>query len=204
MTRRIAFVSILLLLAVFAANAASAAQNATETIRQAVEDVLKIIDKTNMQDPAQREAMHRAVERRVEAIFDFEEFSARTVGPKWRQFTPDQKKRFENAFAELLRRTYVAKMDDYDGGGGVKFLGEVASTKGDRVEVQSAVMVKNQEIPVAYRLFDKGGVWRVYDVRIENISLVENYRSQFKELLLKGDAEELIRKVEEKSKETQR
>ncbi len=78
----------------------------------------------------------------------------------------------------------------------------MANSKGDKVEVQSTLRMKdNKVIPVAYRLLDKNGVWKVYDVRIENVSLVENYRGQFKDILLKGSAEDLIRQVEEKARD---
>lgn len=184
------------------ATTAQAAASATDTIRLTVDSVLNIIKDPAMHDPAKRPALLADVENQIKTIFDFTEFSARTVGPKWRSFTPDQKKRFENAFADLLRATYIEKLEGYDGEQ-VKFTGEVSSTKGDKVEVQSTVMMKDKEVPVSYRLIDKNGKWKVYDVRIEKVSLIENYRGQFKEILLKGNAEELIAKVEAKAVEVQ-
>ena len=179
---------------------AIAGTSATDTIRQTIDDVLGIIKKPEMHDPSKRGPLLEAVEEKVKTIFDFTEFSARTVGPKWRQFSEDQKNRFVDAFSALLRATYIDKLDGYDGEK-VKFVGEVASTKGDKVEVQTTIMMKDKEVPVSYRLLDKNGAWRVYDVRIEKVSLIENYRGQFKDILLKGDAEELISKVETKAAE---
>lgn len=189
-----------LLVLTLAAVPAMAAQNATDTIRQTVNEVLDIIKKPEMHDPAQKTALLQQVEERIKTIFDFSEFSARTVGPKWREFTPDQKSRFEEAFAALLRATYIEKLDGYSGEQ-VDFTGEITSTKGDKAEVQSSIRMKDKSIPVAYRLLTKNGEWKVYDVRIENVSLIENYRGQFKDILLRGSADDLIKKVEEKAQE---
>lgn len=200
MIRRISLFFVLLILVAAAAPAASAAQSATETIRQTVDDVLNIIKKPEMDDPAQKPALLQQVEEHIKTIFDFTEFSARTVGPKWKSFTPDQKKQFEEAFADLLRATYIEKLDGYSGEK-VNFTGEVLSTKGDKAEVQSSIQMKDKVIPVSYRLIIKSGAWKVYDVRIENVSLIENYRGQFKDILLRGSAEDLIKKVQEKALE---
>jgi len=189
-----------LLVFTLAAVPAMAAQSATDAIRQTVNEVLNIIKKPEMDDPAQKPALLQQVEERIKTIFDFTEFSARTVGPKWREFTPDQKAKFEEAFASLLRATYIEKLDGYDGEQ-VDFTGEVSSTKGDKAEVQSSIRMKDKSIPVAYRLLTKNGEWKVYDVRIENVSLIENYRGQFKDILLRGSADDLIKKVEEKALE---
>lgn len=200
MTRRIPVFATALLFAVLTVSSALAAPTATETIQQTVDEVLNIIKDPKMHDPATRQPLLEQVETKIKTIFDFTEFSARTVGPKWRTFTQDQKERFEEAFSSLLRATYIEKLDGYDGQK-VAFLGEVKSTKGDKVEVQSSILMKDKEVPVSYRLLDKNGSWRVYDVRIEQVSLIENYRGQFKDILLKGDAEALIKKVVDKAAE---
>lgn len=203
MRRILSFLAVCFLVVFMASSAVAATKSATETIQITIDSALNIIKKPEMSDPSKRDALFAQIEDLVKGIFDFTEFSARTVGPKWRQFTPDQKQRFENSFAELLRATYIEKLDGYDGEK-VKFIGEIKSAKGDKVEVQTTIMMKDKEIPVSYRLLDKGGQWRVYDVRIEKVSLIENYRGQFKDILLKGDADELIKKVEEKAQEVKR
>jgi phospholipid transport system substrate-binding protein len=201
MIRRVPVLPAVLLFALTLVPAAVAAQSATETIRQAVDAVLDTIKKPEMRDPGKKTALLDDIEARIKTIFDFTEFSARTVGPKWRTFTPDQQRRFEEAFASLLRSAYVEKLESYSGEK-VHFTGEITSAKGDKVEVQSEVRTKdNKVIPVSYRLLDKGGRWKVYDVRIENVSLIENYRAQFKDILLRDSAEDLIRQVEQKSRE---
>lgn len=201
MIRRVLLFAALLLCIAAAAPSAMAARSATATIHQTVDTILNIIKKPEMRDPLKKPDLLNTVEEQIKTIFDFTEFSVRTVGPKWQTFSPDQKSRFEKAFASLLRATYIEKLEGYSGEK-VDFTNEIASSKGDKAEVQSTLQTKdNKVIPVAYRLLDKNGEWKVYDVRIENISLIENYRGQFKDILLKGDAEGLIRQVEEKALE---
>lgn len=199
MIRRIALALVLCAL-IAAAPAYAASQSATDAIRQTVHDVLDIIKQPEMADPQKKPALLQKIETLIKTIFDFTEFSARTVGPKWRTFTPEQKKQFEESFASLLRATYIEKLDNYNGEK-IEFTGEISSSKGDKVEVQSSLVLQDKSIPVAYRLLMKDGAWKVYDVRIENVSLIENYRGQFKDILLRGNAEDLIKKVEEKAVE---
>ena len=201
MTRSLSLIFLILFLLIAGTSSAlAAAKGPTDTIRQTVDDVLNIIKNPDMQDPAKKQPLLKKVEEHIITIFDFLEFSARTVGPKWRTFTPNQKKNFEDAFADLLRATYVDKLENYSGEK-VDFTGEIMGSKGDKAEVQSSIVINNKIIPVAYRLLVKNNEWKVYDVRIENVSLIENYRGQFKDILLKGDAEELIQKVQEKAHE---
>ena len=147
-----------------------------------------------------RGALRSQIETEVRNIFDFEEFSSRTVGAAWRSFSPEQKKAFSDAFADLLLSTYLDKVDGYNGEK-IQYTGEVANAAGDRVEVRTAVTLKdNKSIPVAYRMLPKEGKWRVYDVLIEGISLVKNYRTQFEDILSKGTPEQLTARVQERAK----
>lgn len=200
MIRRLTLILLVLFLVTAGASSALAAASPTDTIRQTVDTVLNIIKKPEMRDAAQKPALLKQVEDHIKTIFDFSEFSARTVGPKWRSFTPEQKLQFEEAFADLLRATYIEKLENYSGEQ-VNFTGEILNSKGDKAEVQSSIQLKDKVIPVSYRLLTKNGEWKVYDVRIENVSMIENYRGQFKDILLRGDAGELIQKVREKARE---
>ena len=198
MIRRMSFVLAFLLLLATVAPLSAATQSATETISRTVDVVLSIIKKPEMNDPAHRPEYFKQIEDHIKTIFDFTEFSARTVGPKWQSFTPEQKSRFEEAFASLLRATYIEKLEGYSGEK-VEFTNEILGSKGDRAEVQSTLQMKDKSIPVAYRLLEKNNEWKIYDVRIENVSLIETYRGQLKDILRKGSAEDLIKTVEEKA-----
>ena len=179
MTLRLRFLSLILAFALsmgVTAFAYAAPSGATSTIRTVIGEVLSIIKNPDMRDEAKRPALLQQIENKVQTIFDFAEFSMRTVGPTWRTFTPDQKQRFITAFAALLRASYIDKLEGYNGEE-VRFTGEIASTKGDKVEVESVVQIKDKAVPVAYRMLERNGKWVVYDVLIEKVSLVETYRN---------------------------
>lgn len=181
-------------------SAQAAPGGATETIRSAVTEIMAIIKDPAMHDSAKRQALLQQIENKVQTIFDFAEFSMRTVGPTWRTFSEDQKQRFITAFASLLRASYIDKLEGYNGEL-VNFTGEISSTKGDKVEVQTTVQIKDKIVPVAYRMLERAGKWVVYDVLIEKVSLVETYRNQFRDLMAKGDPEALISRVVNKAAE---
>lgn len=177
---------------------ASPARQALET---ATDRILTCIKNPDYVNPATRAPLRQQIEDEVLHIFDFREFSSRTVGARWRSFTPDQQKRFSDAFADLLISTYVNKIDGYNGEQ-VVYTGEVSSPAGDRTEVRSVITMKDgKKVPVAYRMLPKEGGWRVYDVLIENISLVKNYRTQFQDILNSGTPDQLIARVRAKAQE---
>lgn len=185
---------------VLSSGPAFAAKTPTQTIQGAVQDILDVIKQPGMDNPETRPALLKQVEDIAYTVFDFEEFSALTVGVAWRSFTPDQKSRFTDAFASLLRAQYVEKLEGY-GGEQVNYLSEVPNAKGNRVAVQTSVQLKNQLVPVSYNMVQKSDGWKVFDVTIEEMSLVLTYRNQFKEIAAKNDAEALISLVEAKAEE---
>lgn len=164
-----------------------------------VDEILNILKSPEFQDKATHDAAIDKIDAVIRTIFDFEQFSARTVGPHWPQFTPEQKKNFQDAFAALLRATYLDKLDSYSGEK-VVFTGENASSKGDKVEISSDVVLKDKTIPVSYRMINRDGRWAVYDMIIEGMSLVQNYRSQFQDILNTGTPEQLTQRVWDQAK----
>ncbi len=171
------------------------ADSPSKRLQTTVDDVLLILKEPDYGNPATRAPLRAKIEQQVRNIFDFEEFSARTVGKSWPSFTADQKKRFDDAFAELLLVTYLDKIEGYNGEK-VAYTGEIRSSRGDRAEVQTIVRLSDgKQVPVSYRMMQKNGNWVVYDVLIENVSLIKNYRSQFQDVLAKGSPEQLIERV---------
>ena len=201
-TRHIAAGFLLALLTVAllpgAARASSPAQLALET---SISRILSSIKNPDYVNPATRGPLRQQIEDEVLHIFDFKEFSSRTVGPRWGTFSPAQQQQFSDAFAELLLNTYLSKIDGYNGEQ-VVYTGEVSSPKGDRTEVRTIITMKDsKKVPVAYRMLPKNGSWLVYDVLIENISLVKNYRTQFQDILNTGSPDQLIARVKAKAQE---
>lgn len=197
------FPTILLLVLVFAAlqqSPAFAAQSeARQELEKTINEVLAQLEKPELKNPATRNTVLSRVEVIVRRLFSFEELSMRTVGPEWKNLNPDQKQRFTAAFETLLRESYLEKLDGYNGEQ-VSYLGETSSAKGDRVEIQTSVNIKNKPVPVNYRMLKKGR-WVVYDVIIEGVSMVQNYRSQFQSILAQNGPEKLIEQVRIKAEE---
>ena len=184
----------------FGADASMAAPSqARQELKRTINEVLAELQKPELKQSGARNAVLTRVERIIDRLFSFEELSARTVGANWKKFSPDQKKRFIDAFTTLLRETYLEKLDGYNGET-VTYVSETASKSGDKVEISTTVNIKGKPVPVAYRMLKKSQ-WEVYDVIIEGVSMVQNYRSQFQQLLVSGDAEKLIEQVRVKAEE---
>ena len=180
---------------------AQANSPARQSLETATNRILNFIKNPDYVNPATRGPIRQQIEDEVLHIFDFSEFSSRTVGPRWRNFTAQQKREFSDAFADLLINTYLNKIDSYNGEQ-VLYTGEVSSAKGDRTEVRTVVTMKDgKKVPVAYRMLPKNGKWLVYDVLIENISLVKNYRTQFQDILNTDSPENLIARIKAKAME---
>lgn len=183
--------------------AALSAQAAPLTARQTAEEgasrILALLNDPAFRNPETKMAVRQKIEQEVLTLFDFEEFATRTVGPSWRKFTPQQKEDFKTAFTDLLRNTYVDTLDSYNGGK-VEFTGETSSNNGKRVEIQMNFLAR-QVHPVAFRMLEKNARWVVYDVLIEGISMIKNYRDQFRDILSKGDPQTLIERVRAKAEE---
>lgn len=197
------FGAVLLLLSLtasFSSALAAAPDQARPTLEKSITRVLKLVQQPGFSDPQRRAAIRADIEAEARKIFDFEEFSSRTVGIAWRNFSPQQKALFSDSFADLLLVTYLDKVKGYDGER-IAYNGEAFSPEGDRVEIRTVITLKNgKATPVAYRMLAKNDAWWVYDVLVEGISLVKNYRTQFQEILSKGAPEQLIERVNEKAR----
>lgn len=178
---------------------AMASNSPKATLEATISGVLTTLKNPAYANPATRQPLRAEIEKMVEKTFDFAEFSARTVGGRWPSFTEEQQRSFNEAFARLLLSTYLDRVTGYNGEK-IDFSGEVISQKGDRAEVSTVVTLGDgKKVPVAYRMMLKNGRWVIYDVLIENVSLIKNYRSQFNEILTKGTPEELIGRVQQRA-----
>ena len=176
---------------------AAEASPARKALEVSISRVLDCIKNPDYVNPATRPPLRRQIEDEVYHIFDFGEFSSRTVGPRWKEFSAAQKKSFSNAFADLLLTTYLNKVDGYTG--------EIANAARTRVEVRTEITMKDgTRVPVAYRMMAKDNSWRVYDIIVENLSLVKNYRTQFQDILTSGTPDELIARVRAKADEVRK
>ncbi|OHC04653.1 MAG: organic solvent tolerance ABC transporter substrate-binding protein [Planctomycetes bacterium RIFCSPHIGHO2_12_39_6] len=132
----------------------------------------------------------------VSPIFNFEEMSKRALGLHWKSRTPEGKKEFVELFTSIIKDAYIGKTDTYSGEKVV-----IISEKQDKkyATVQTKIITnKGTEVSVDYNMHNNPGKWTIYDVTIEGVSLVNNYRSQFNNILIKSSYKELIQKIKAK------
>ncbi len=134
----------------------------------------------------------------IDEIFDYRELSKLSLASYWRAFTPEQQSEFVPLYREILGRAYMDKLLEYTNER-VVFGGVIEISK-DRVEVRSKIMTQTGSIPIYYRMISEEGRWKVYDLVIEEASLVENYRSQFREILSTKTPEDLLKTLREKAR----
>lgn len=167
----------------------------TDTVKKHVDKFLDIL-----QDPALSDNKEKQKEELWNValeLFDFTALSMRSVGTAWREMTNEQKKEFTDLFAKLLERTYMDKIREYNDEK-VVYEDEVMLSD-SKAEVQSKIVTQSKEIPILYRLYKTSGEWRVYDVLIENVSMVKNYRTQFRDYLSKNSIEDLLEHLRKKT-----
>ena len=176
------------------------AGDAKDTVKGQIDKML-----AKMQTPEfkglQKDAKLTEISNIINEVFDWQELSRRTLGREWKKFTPDQQKEFVTLFEELLKGIYADRILAYTQEK-IEFGKETELKKG-RTEVESYIITTdNKKVPIFYRMTDKSGQWRVYDVVIEGISMVKNYRGQFREILSKKKPEDLLQTLREKVKKT--
>jgi phospholipid transport system substrate-binding protein len=187
------FVSFLLVLGITVPGLAG---EPTEKIRQITDKILSIVSDPALKDPSKVKERRNLIRSAVDERFDWEEMARRSLARHWDQRTAEEKKEFVRLFADLLERTYMGKVEDYSGEK-VRYEGE--TTEGDYAVVKIKIVTKkNKDILVDYRLKKRGNDWFVYDVSIEGVSLVNNYRTQFNSIILQSSYENLIKKLREK------
>ena len=169
----------------------------TEAIRGAVNQGVEILKSAKLDNQRQRAQVIDRLRQIVYPLFDFGEMAMRSLGSNWRRLNPEQRKEFVSTFTALLERTYADQIDLYNGQQ-VVYSGE--SIDGDYAQVDSRIIDKNgQTYSVVYKLHRVDGKWRIYDVVAENISLVNNYRSQFNRVIARSSFEELLKTMKQKA-----
>ena len=169
----------------------------TEAIRNAINEGVEILKNAKLDNQKQRAEVIDRLRQIVYPLFDFKEMAKRSLGSHWRELTAKQQEEFSSLFKGLLEKSYADKIDLYDGQK-VMYMQETVDK--DFAQVDTKVVGKNGEsFPVNYRLTQVDGKWRIYDVVVADISLVNNYRSQFHRVIVNSSFQELIDKLKEKA-----
>ena len=190
---RSSLVATIALTLVAGAVAPAGAGTPTDQVREYTEAVIKVLEDPALKAEDKKSERRAAVRKIATEVFDVQETARRALGPHWQQRTPQQREEFVQLFAELLEQTYISKIDLF-GGERLRFTEE--KVDGDNAIVRAKVMTKQQtEVPVEARLLRKADRWLIYDILIENISLVGNYRAQFDRIIRTSSYEDLVKRL---------
>jgi phospholipid transport system substrate-binding protein len=177
------------------ADALRAATDPLSQLKASVDNVLAVLKDEKLASPEMSEIRRQQVESLVDAIFDFQEMGKRALGRTWDKLAPAEKEEYVNLFTRLVKQRYIGKIDSYSGQE-IVFKRQVL--KGKSALVYSVLLDNNTEIPIDYRLVLRNDLWAAYDLRIENVSLVSNYRRDFASIVKKNGVAGLIKKMNDK------
>jgi phospholipid transport system substrate-binding protein len=189
MTGRVAGLTVLAVALVLGLGGPAWAGSPTEQLRAYTDRVMEVLENRAMTSP-ERVAAVRAV---ASEAFDVSETAQRALGIHWQQRTPAEKQEFVQIFRGLLEQTYLSRIGEF-GGERIKYVNE--RIDGDRAIVRAVIVTRNgTEVPVESRLLRKADRWLIYDILIENISLIASYRSQFDRVIRTASYPELVRRL---------
>ena len=174
----------------------AAAGGATEAMKSTIDEVLKIVQDKELKQPEKTQERRQRLEKVIGDRFDYPEMSKRSLGAPWNALSDKDKQEFVVLFKTLLTNSYAEKIETYSGEG-VQYINE--RTEKDYAEVRTKVLTGKTEIPLDYRLLNKGNDWWVYDVVVDGVSLVNNYRGQFSKILRSSTYADLVDQLRKKS-----
>ena len=175
------------------ANASSS--SAKEALQTTLEEVVAILKSDEFKAEDKKMLRRNAMLCVLEYRFDFEEMAKRSLAKEWKKRTPDEREQFVVIFGQLIENSYVTKIESYTD---EEIFISREKKKKNKSLVETVIRKNQTEIPVSYKLLVKDGRWKIYDVVIEGVSLVRNYRSQFKDFLGKESFPDLVKRLEDK------
>jgi phospholipid transport system substrate-binding protein len=167
----------------------------TDDVKKTVEEVIRIVTDTNLKKHEQQR--RQALKKAIGTMFDYSEMAKHSLGKHWNQRTQTERTQFTNLFASLLENSYAVKIESYNN---EKIIYLKETLDGNYAEIKSKVVTaKRDEYSLDYRLINENGKWMVYDVVIEGVSLVANYRAQFNKVIATNGYNELVKKLQAKA-----
>jgi phospholipid transport system substrate-binding protein len=177
--------------------ATNARAGVTEEVKKTVDEVVRTVSDKEMKKNDQKR--RQALKKSISVIFDYNEMAKRSLGKHWNQRSAAEKKQFSELFASLLENSYAGKVESYNNEK-IVYLKETIDN--EYAEVRSKVVTaKRDEFTLDYRLINQNGKWMVYDVVIEGVSLVSNYRTQFSKIISSDGYPALVKKLQTKTDE---
>jgi phospholipid transport system substrate-binding protein len=167
----------------------------SEAMRTTVSQALAVLQDQELKKPARTDERVARLRKIADSCFDYGEMAKRSLGGQWNKLAEKDRQEFVGLFTEFLTATYVEKIHTYSDEE-VKFLNE--RLEGDYAEVKSIMVGKKTEVPLDYRLMKKDGDWKAYDVVVDGISLIQNYRGQFSKILRSSSYEHLVQTLRDR------
>jgi phospholipid transport system substrate-binding protein len=167
----------------------------TDLVRQITDQVLKILEDPQFQAPNRHAEREERLHKIAEQVFDWQEMARRALAVHWRERTPQEQQEFVRLFRDLVEGTYINRLESaIQEKREIQYVGE--QVDGSRAAVKTNVVTRrNQQVPIEYRLQKADGRWLIYDVLVEGISLVNNYRSQFNRIITSSSYNDLVQKM---------
>jgi len=176
-----------------------AAAGPMDDVRETTDKILSILCHPGEECKGTHEERKQKIRQVVDERFDWAAISRSALAGQWRELNKEEQAYFTELFGKLIERTYMDRIEEYSGEKVIYLDEEIYQ---DRAKVRvKIVSSEGQEIPAEYRMKKKNGEWLVYDILVEGVSLVKNYRVQFSDILMKSSYEELLKRIEEKVQE---
>jgi phospholipid transport system substrate-binding protein len=171
----------------------------TDQLRTQIERVLKTVEDPELKKPGKTTERREAVRRIAAETFDFTEMSKRALARHWQARTPAEREEFVKLFTDLLERAYVSRIESF-GGEQIAYNGD--TIEGDAALVRTKIITKQgTDIPVDYRMLKRNDRWLAYDVVIEGVGLINNYRTQFNKIIQTSSYQALVDRMKNKQNE---
>jgi phospholipid transport system substrate-binding protein len=172
------------------------AETPTEAVRMTLTEVFRILEDPKLKDPSHQAQRRHLLEETIARRFDYAEMSKRTLGAHWSRLSENERTEFVDVYKGFLSDRYAGKIEGYSGEK-IRYLSE--RLEGQYAEVRTKLVSTKVEYPMDYRLINKDGRWYAYDIIVDGVSLVRNYRSQFDKILKTGSYDELISRLKDHS-----
>jgi len=168
----------------------------TEQLKGSIDKIIPILENPTLKGDDKLKERRAAIRRVATDVFDFTESARRALGPHWERRTAQERQEFSRLLGDLLERTFAARLEQY-AGERIQYTGE--SVDGNLATVKTRIITKGgAALAVDYEVLQRGDRWFVYDVWIEGVSLMQNYRAQFNKIIQTSSYEDLVRKLKAK------
>ena len=190
----IIFMLLIMLHVTFGIEGAASAKGPMDQLQVAVDEILKILQAEDLRQAEQKDKRKQLVLNVVADMFDFREMARSSLGPSWNSLTAEEQEKFIGLFRNLIEERYIGKVDSYNN---QKVIYKKERVKGDMAIIYTAIVDKDLEIPIDYKLKEDKGKWLIHDLKIENVSLIANYRRDFDGIMRKEQFPGLVAKIKE-------